>query len=293
MPVPVNVHESEGVTALAENIFCPTLRYRPASGAHPMPDPSPNPSSRDGGTSRDTLARSATFPATQWSLVLRAQKEGIEASKALNDLCSRYWYPLYAYLRSRNFGREDAQDITQTFFLKAVMGGLLQSADQERGKLRSFLLAALTRHIADHLRHERAEKRGGRAIMLPMECFTAEERFVNEPADTRDPEKLFLTAWARGLMERVRQKLRAYYERTKRAEMFAVLEPCLAMDESATPYRELARRLSTTEASLRMQVHRTRQRFGKLLREEVGLTVQSEDELEEEMTWLAGVLRGG
>lgn len=292
MRLPVNVLERR-CSALAESSFCPTIPGRFMPGFPLMPDESPSPSSREGGTSRNMVTHRVDFPATEWSLVMRAQKEGLEASNALNDLCGRYWYPLYAYLRSRLFSCEDAQDITQTFFMKAVMGGLLQNADQERGKLRSFLLAALTRHISDHLRHEKAEKRGGRAIMLPLECFTAEERFVNEPADTRDPEKLYLLAWARELMERVRRKLRAYYERTNRAEMFAVLEPCLAMDETATPYRDLARRLSTTEVSLRMQVHRTRQRFGKLLREEVALTVHSPDELEEEMSWLAGVLRGG
>lgn len=258
-----------------------------------MPEETPHTSNRQGRPSRETGAHPVAFPSTQWSTVLRSQRDGVEAAKAMNDLCSRYWYPLYAYLRSRGFGREDAQDITQTFFMKAVMGGLLQNADQERGKLRSFLLASLTRHISNHLRHERAEKRGGRAIMLPLECFTAEERFVKEPADTRDPEKLFLLAWARELMDRVRSKLRAYYGRTKRAEMFAVLEPHLAMDEAGTPYSDLAQRLGTTEVSLRMQVHRTRQRFGKLLREEVALTVQSESELEEEMAWLASILRGG
>lgn len=292
MPVPVNVHERAGVTALAENTFCPTLRDRSAPGAPPMPHSSPNPSSRDGGTSRDTLALGVAFPATQWSMVLQARKDGMEASRALNDLCGRYWYPLYAYLRSRQFGREDAQDITQTFFLKAVMGGLLQNADQERGKLRSFLLAALSRHIADHLRHEKAEKRGGRAIMLPMECFTAEERFVNEPADTRDPEKLFLLAWARQLMDRVRVKLREHYENTKRGELFAALDPYLSFNDAGTPYGDLAQRLGVTDAHLRVYVYRMRRKLSEFLRAEVAQTVQSPEELNEEMSWLRGVLLG-
>lgn len=247
---------------------------------------------QSGGMSQQTAARGALFPPTQWSMVLRAQAEGREADRALNDLCRRYWYPIYAFLRCRGFEREDAQDITQSFFLKAVTGGLIQHAEQERGKLRSFLLASLNRHLADYLRHERAEKRGGRAIVLPLECHTAEDRFVNEPVDDRDPEKLFFIAWARDLMERVRQKLREHYERTRRGELFAALDPYLGMNDSGTPYAELSQQLGMTDGNLRVQVYRMRRKLAELLRAEVAQTVQTPEELNEEMAWLAAALRG-
>lgn len=257
-----------------------------------MPD-EPSKTFRNSGAMREqTAVHGVLFPATQWSMVLRAQAEGQEAVRALNELCRRYWYPIYAYLRCRRFEREDAQDITQSFFMKAVTGGLIQNADQERGKLRSFLLAALNRHLADHLRHERAEKRGGRAIVLPLECHTAEDRFANEPVDDRDPEKLFFIAWARELMEQVRRKLRAYYERTKRGELAAVLDPYLGTSDSGTPYGELSQRLGLTEGNLRVQVYRMRRKLAELLRAEVAQTVQTPEELNEEMAWLAGALRG-
>lgn len=248
---------------------------------------------KDSDARPDTRAAGIAFPATQWSMVLMATSQQSAASaKALNELCRRYWYPIYGFLRGRNFGREDAQDITQAFFMKAVAGGLLQHADQERGKLRSFLLAALERHLADHLRHERAEKRGGRAVVLPMECYTAEERFANEPTDHRDPEKLFLAAWARDLMEEVLRKLRVYYEQSDRGALFRALEPHLAMDEGGVPYQELARQLNLKADYLRVQVSRMRQRYARAVREEVALTVQTPEELEEEMGWLAAALRG-
>jgi RNA polymerase sigma-70 factor (ECF subfamily) len=226
-------------------------------------------------------------------MVLRAQTEGHEAVKAMNELCRRYWYPSYAYLRFRRISREDAQDITQTFFLKIATGSLIQRADQERGRLRSFLLLALNRHLSNHVRYANAQKRGGRAIVLPLECHTAEERFALEPTDTRDPEKLYYAAWARELMARVRRKLREHYERSQRGAMFEALDSFLGLDESRTPYRELAERLRASEAALRVQMFRLRQRFAKTFREEVALTVQSPSELEEEMAWLAGILREG
>lgn len=241
---------------------------------------------------RDTLL-GAAFPTTQWSLVLRAQQEGAEAAAAMDELCRRYWYPLYAYLRCRGYERADAQDLTQGFFLKAIHRGLIESADAEKGKLRTYLLTALNRHIADVLRHDHAVKRGGRAIVLPLECRNAEEQFTREPVDRNDPEKLFLAAWARSVLDRVREQTRAYYAKTNRLPMFESLQPCLGGDDEAVAYRELAATMKTSEAALRLQVFRMRQRFAKFLREEVAQTVQSPAELEEELDWLSRTLRGG
>jgi RNA polymerase sigma-70 factor (ECF subfamily) len=224
---------------------------------------------------------------------MRAQHDDAQAAFALNELCKRYWYPIYAYLRGRGYPRADAQDITQGFFLKAVTSGLIRSADHNRGKLRSFLLGSLNRHLASHHRHESAQKRGGRAIVLPLDCLDAEQRFAKEPCTNQSPESLYLAAWAQSLLERVRAQMRAHYERTGRAELYDALEPCITESEEAAPYRELAARLKTSEAALRVQVFRMRQRFGNLLRDEVALTVDTPEELEEELIWLGRVLRGG
>lgn len=210
----------------------------------------------------------------------------------MNDLCTRYWHPIYAYLRGRGFDRADAQDITQSFFLKAVTDGLFQSADEERGRLRSFLLGALMRHLSVHLRHERAQKRGGRAIVIPIECEDSEQRYIAELVDKRDPESIYLASWARELFNRALAKLRAHYEKSGRGEMFAALESVIMLDDDKTPYRDLAVKLNSSEAALRVQVFRTRQRFGKLVRDEVALTVHTPEELREELEWLVETLRG-
>ena len=222
---------------------------------------------------------------------MTSRKEDTFAAVVIVRHSKTYWNPIYAYLRCRGFARPDAQDLTQTFFLRAVMGGLLNHADPSRGRLRSFLLGSLARHLADHLRHEGAEKRGGRAIVLPLECENAEDRFSNEPADRRDPEALYLAAWAQDLIDRVRGKLRKYYVDTERGELFDALNSSLSMDDDATPYADLARQFDASEAAMRLQVFRMRRRFGKLLREEVAQTVQSPAEIEEELAWLSKVLR--
>lgn len=224
-------------------------------------------------------------------MVLRAQQDGVEAQMAMNNLCRRYWYPIYAYLRCRGFERPDAQDITQGFFLMVVTGGLFQAAQRERGKMRSFLLGALNRHVADHLRHQNAMKRGGRAIVLPLEVETAEERFSNEPADFRDPEKLYLATWAQSLIDTARQQLRKHLEKKGQAALFDQLQSVIEKEETDTPYRDLAVRLNASEAAVRLQVFRLRRRFAKLLREEVAKTVETPEEIEEELAWLSKALR--
>jgi RNA polymerase sigma factor (sigma-70 family) len=238
---------------------------------------------------RDTLP-GAAFPTTQWSLVLRTQRDEAQAAAALDELCRRYWYPIYAYLRRRGLQRSDAEDTTQGFFLKALAGGLIASADQEKGRLRSYLLAAVERHLTDERRREHAVKRGGRAIVLPLECLHAEERFAREPADQNDPEKLFLAAWARSLLDQARDRVRLHYIKTNRLKIFEALQSFLSSDDEALPYRELAHQLDCSETALRLQVFRLRQRFAECVREEVAATVRNPDELEEELTWLAKTL---
>lgn len=239
---------------------------------------------------RDSLL-GAVFPTTEWSMVLRTQCDGADATRALNDLCRRYWYPIYAYLRCRGYERADAQDLTQGFFLKAINHKLLATADQEKGRLRSYLLGSLNRHIADHHRHEGAEKRGGRAIVLPLECENAEEKFCNEPADHRDPEQLYLAAWAHSLIETARRHLRKHLEKKGQGDLFEQLQGVIEMEDTDTPYRDYAEKLNASEASLRLQVFRLRRRFGKLLREEVAKTVETPEEIEDELAWLRQVLR--
>jgi RNA polymerase sigma-70 factor (ECF subfamily) len=230
------------------------------------------------------------FPATQWELVAKAGQTNACRGEALEALCQLYWYPVYAYLRRHGQTRADAEDITQGFFIKLLEDDSFVAADAEKGKLRSFLLCALQRHLADLGRFENALKRGGGRTIISFDGMEAEERYASEPQDLRDPERLFADAWARGLLASVRTQLAAAFAISGRADVFEALLPFLVWDREPPSHREVAAKLGCSEAASRVHIMRLRKKFRNLLESELAATVQSPDEVAEEITWLRSVL---
>ena len=138
--------------------------------------------------SSETGQRHATFVTTHWSVVLAAQRsDTTRAQAALARLCQTYWYPLYAYVRRRGYSPPDAQDLTQEFFARLLQQNWLAQADRDRGRFRTFLLAALSHFLANEWDKARAQKRGGAVQLVPLQLDSAETRYGQEPADPRRP----------------------------------------------------------------------------------------------------------
>jgi RNA polymerase sigma factor (sigma-70 family) len=235
------------------------------------------------------LARSE-FPTTHWTLVMRVRSGGEVRQAALNELCDLYWYPIYAFLRRQGYPQHDAEDLAQGYFLKLLDDESLEAANPDKGRLRTFLLQHLKRHLADHHRFKGALKRGAGAKTIAFEEMNAEERYRLEPQDRQDPEWLFTRAWAHELVGNVRQRLQAEFADPRRPQIFATLLPFLLLDEDPPSYREVAVQLQATEVSVRLMVSRLRAKFRLLLREEVARTVDSPGEVEAEFEWLRSVL---
>jgi RNA polymerase sigma factor (sigma-70 family) len=233
------------------------------------------------------------FATTHWSVVLSAGgSDTPRAQEALARLCQVYWYPLYAYVRRRGYGPEDAQDLTQEFFARLLAHKWVGSADPQKGRFRSFLLTAMNHFLADEWDRLKAQKRGGGGRVLPLEVETAETRFQLEPADPLTPEKIYERRWAQTLLETVFEQLRQAYEAEGKAALFAELKGGLAQARAALPYAELAARLKLSEGALRVAMHRLRQRYREVLRAEIAHTVNEPGEVEEELRYLFRVLSG-
>jgi RNA polymerase sigma factor (sigma-70 family) len=248
-----------------------------------MSSDSPNEEPAPGGVRR--------FATTHWSIVLAAGRRPSPFShQALATLCETYWYPLYAHVRRRGYRAEQAQDLIQEFFARLLAENYLRVADPQRGRFRSFLLAALNHFLAKERRRARAQKRGGGRIMLSWDFLTAEGRYGAEPAHELTADKIYERRWALTLIDRALAQLREEAARSGRSEQFEQMKPYLGGDEGAVPYRELATALGMTEGAVKVAVHRMRRRCRNLLRKEIAQTVAGPQEVEEELRDLFNVV---
>jgi RNA polymerase sigma-70 factor (ECF subfamily) len=229
------------------------------------------------------------FVTTQWSLVLAAQDAGSpRAREALARLCEGYWYPLYAYVRRQGHSAEDAQDLTQGFFARLLEKSYLQQVDRDKGRFRSFLLAACGHFLSNERDRVRAVKRGGGAPPLPLDLASAEQRYSIEPAHDLTPEKQFLRQWTLTLLDRVLAALRDELAAKGKAELFESLKPFLTGEDES--YAKAAERLGLGVGATRVAVHRLRRRYRQVLREEVLETLDDPQALEDEIQSLLACL---
>jgi RNA polymerase sigma-70 factor (ECF subfamily) len=238
--------------------------------------------------------RNASFPTTRWT-VLQVVQNGTsaEAAQAMESLCERYWYPIYAFLRRKGYAPPDAEDFTQSFFAELISEEALHAVRRERGTLRSYLLGVLQRVLADHVRFQRAQKRGPGQPLLSWEELQAEARYGREPRDPRNPEWLFAQAWANEVFAGARERLREAFATAGRTEVFETLLPFLTCDETPPSQREIAEKLGSSENAAGILVFRLRQSFRELLHEEIAATVLTPEEIPAEMAWFQKMLAGG
>jgi RNA polymerase sigma factor (sigma-70 family) len=236
-----------------------------------------------------TLPGRSRFPTTRWTLVVAAGDPGRkEARSALASLCENYWYPLYAYLRRRGYSSDEAQDLTQEFFVRVLEGRYLDRAQPEKGRFRAFILTSLKFFVADEEDRGRAHKRGG-GMVVPLEFSSGEERYQREPTHDETPERIFERRWALSVLDRVIEKLRSEFVKHGSPVHFDRLKIFL-LGQSDAPYAALAQELNTSEGALKVAIHRLRKRYRELFRKEIADTVSDPADVESELRFLAAVL---
>jgi RNA polymerase sigma factor (sigma-70 family) len=235
-----------------------------------------------------------TFPSTQWSMVLHAgEGSAVEARSAMESLCCRYWYPLYAFVRRQGRPHHEAEDCTQEFLARLLANEVVARARPERGRFRSFLLTALRHFLTDEWHRAGAAKRGGGQAPLPLEFGKAEQRYVLEPVDPAlTPEQAFERSWAQGIIDHAIRELRKNYEKSGHGPLFEALEPLIWHDSGLESRAELAQRIGMNEHSLTVALQRLRLRLGEQLRAEVAHTVADPAEVDAELRDLIRAMVG-
>jgi len=209
----------------------------------------------------------------------------------LDEFCRIYWYPLYAAARRKGQSPEDACDAVQVLFTHLITKDTLRIASPERGRLRSWLLTLLHHQIVDHVRAERAEKRGGGQVRFSLDAEQAEATLQADPALHVDPHEAWRRTLAASLLDDAVETLAATFEEVGKTELFNALLPALEGPLPDTTYDEVAARLGTTAGALRMAVLRIRERFRRILRTKAAIALGVEDgpDLDEELRELLAV----
>jgi len=221
---------------------------------------------------------------------MAGKTESASAEQALNQLCRTYWYPLYAFIRRKGHSPHDAQDLTQAFFARLLEKNYVAQADRERGRFRTYLLAALTHFLADEWDKARRLKRGGGREFVSFDAASAEERYRLEPIDQLDAAKLYERRWVTTLFDQVLARLEQEFRDSDKRELFDCLKSSLLADSDSPSYAVLGRRLGLKEDAVKQAVHRMRRRYRELFREEIAQTVAGPGEVEDELKHLFAVL---
>ena len=230
------------------------------------------------------------FATTHWSVVLAASDpQAPQARDALEQLCRAYWYPLYGFVRKAGYAHEDAQDLTQEFFARLLARNDFARADRSRGRFRAYLLGALRHFLADERDKALARKRGGAFQIISLDDPAAEARLSAEPA-AADPEQLYDRRWALTLLSQVLRRLGEEFAAAGKTRLFEELQVFLTMEKQDISYDQAARRLGLTDGAVRVAVHRMRQRYGEIFREEIAHTVARPEEIDGEIRHLLAVL---
>jgi DNA-directed RNA polymerase specialized sigma24 family protein len=244
-----------------------------------------------GGALDSTAGGRSNLHTTQWGLVAAASAEGTaEVRAAWGELYRLYSYPVYAFVRRRGYGRQDAQDLTQDFFVHLLEKGTLGRADAQRGRFRNFLLGALEHFLGHAAERAAAGKRGGGCQWVFLDDDSAEHPHELAAPEGMTAEKLFEARWAAALVEATFARLRGELESEGKEHLFEALQGFLLGRDDAS-YQEVANTLSLNLSALKTAIHRLRGRFRALLREEVARTVAAPAEVDEELRYLRTALR--
>lgn len=227
------------------------------------------------------------FETTQWSLVSAASHEEDRRS-ALESLYRSYCSPVYFFIRRRGCNRQDAQDLTQDFFVHLVEKNAFLRADRSRGKFRTFLLAALEFFLLDASKRDRTEKRGGQSNMVFLDDESAETQYqLVDPG--LSAEKIFDARWVGTLIENALARLQAEMSAAGKEELFKQMWSFVAGGEDSS-YAKVAERTGLSLAATKAAIHRLRERYREHLRSEIARTVTSFADFDDEIRTLRALV---
>jgi RNA polymerase sigma-70 factor (ECF subfamily) len=229
------------------------------------------------------LGSSARFATTCWTVLFRAAEEGPDQRGAMQAFCQAYWYPVYAFIRRRGSPPEAARDLTQEFFARLIEKDWLAGIERRETRFSTLLLTILKRFLVNEHQHDHAAKRGGGAVLLSIDAAQGEEWFGAEPATSESPDKLFERRWALSILSAALDRLKAELAKAGKVRHLELLSPFLSAEPQPGEYESVGAALDLSGRTVAVTVHRLRQRFREIVREELAAGSPDRHRVDEEM----------
>jgi len=251
-------------------------------GEPPMTSPVPSPVARP----------PQRFATTRWSLIVQTRnRDDIPARAALAELCEAYWLPVYGFMRRQTRDIHEAQDLTQGFFASLLARNALAKLNPDRGRFRSFLLAAAKHFVCNEWDMQTTVIRGGKVVLHSLDYEAGERELSHELSREQTAEAIFERRWAVAVLDQVLNRLRAEYELAGKTTLFECLSPFLSGDHDGNGYSGVCESQQLSPEAARVAAHRMRKRYRQILREEIAHTTASRQEVDDEIRHLFSALR--
>lgn len=235
------------------------------------------------------------FPLTRRSVVRAAASADPDTRRrAFEALVAAYWRPVYKYLRLKwRLPGEDAEDLTQAFFARALEKGFFDRFDPARARFRTYLRICLDGFAANERRSALRHKRGGGVEHVSLDFAAAEAELGRHGAEAGgDMEEYFHREWVRSLFGLAVEALRQRCAATGKAVPFALFEryDLDGADAAARPsYADLAREMAIPETQVTNHLAWARREFRRLVLEALEEATGSEEEFRAEARALLGI----
>ena len=234
------------------------------------------------------------FHTTCWTEILSSRtSDETQTRLIINNLLSRYWKPVYCYLRRKGYDNESAKDLTQGFFHEVVLNReLIQRADRSKGRFRTFLLTALDRYVVDMHNRETTSRRIPTGKMFRLNEIDLPDVSV-APLDAT-PEQSFLYAWVSDLLDQVLVEVKDEYYSTGKENHWKVflarlLDP-IVKNTHPLSLTEICQRYDIdSEAKASNMVITVKRRLRRALERHLHQVVESNREVQQELNDLQNI----
>ena len=208
------------------------------------------------------------------------------SSEALGQFLERYRRPLYAMARARGLNPEDAEDGVSDFiasFCHPQQKRLINLRGPEEGLLRKKLSAWFKNFLVDEWRKTTSAKSGGKIPHSPYDEPAIAQALSDE---SLTPSEALDAVWAQQWYQRSQERFRAEF-----AAEPALVERIFEGRAAEKSLEDLAKELGFTFAQVRHRLHKMKDRFQSMLKEELAATVATPQQVEEELGELMQALR--